>query len=668
MLLTTACCALVGACAPTAATEKSQDPSLQGPSATATPDRQPALPADQAVEGLCDGRAGVTVAGAEQESASTPAQDHAADAIRCDAYAIMARISAVGIPAAEVTALREQVSSLARGALGEIRATPPESSRLPLSPSHQRMYEVAAQAERTAGAADLQVWTTNPWRPLDPLERAGGNAQNALAVTLMRGERRALALNLRSSSSMSRSVQLEIQAPRLAAGALQLYRVNWTGNDASNWAAAELEPLGDARAARQTVLLPGVTEQLWIQICPGPADAADSFAGGISLTTDDGQTSWIPLTITVLRTRLPPRPSLHFGGWDYADGRVDEHYSGIDFDQSELVKLLQDRDVDTPWARSRVMPWAARDAAGNLDARTDAAPMEQWLARWTDARRFRIFLNVGDDIAGIPVGDERFADAVAAWAQSWAAEIRRLGKSPEQFDLLLVDEPHSAEQARLTELWARALRESGAGFRIWSDPLWRDPSATPRSLIDAVDTVSVNIGIADRAGTAYWDWARQLSHAGKTLEIYGTEGPARRLDPYTYYRLTMWKAFFLGAAGVSFWSFADTGGAASDDEFSAQRVNYSPLFITPQIRSGKHLEAAFEGVQDTQYLEMLQQVADNDPTAGIRQRASQLLNDARAFVARAPSSTNAQWAGQTESTEADRLRVAIGEFLDSLVP
>jgi hypothetical protein len=74
-----------------------------------------------------------------------------------------------------------------------------------------------------------------------------------------------------------------------------------------------------------------------------------------------------------------------------------------------------------------------------------------------------------------------------------------------------------------------------------------------------------------------------------------------------------------------------------------------------------------EGIQDTQYLEMLQRTADGHPSAAVRQRASQLLNDASSFVARAPPSTHAQWAHQTESSEADRLRLAIGEFLDSLI-
>jgi hypothetical protein len=678
--------ALLGACAPTAtaptepasAAASSPEPSPTPPQPPADPPDSAPAPAsppepiptvsDLAIDGFCEGRKGLAFADAKPESWDSAAQRRAAAAIQCDGYAIMARVSAVGTTAAAVSALHDRVRNLTRLALLELRAAPISKSRLPLSTTHQRMYEVAAEAERTSGAPEVQVWATNPWQRFEPLQRAVADATSPLSVALMRSERRAIALNVRSTSPTSRTMQIQIQATGVAPSALQIYRVNWTGNDMSSWAAAELQPLGDALAVRQISLLPGITQQLWIQVRPAAAAAAGRFTGSISLSVAGAATTRIPLHMTVFKGRLASRPSLHFGGWDYADGRVDSDYTAGEVDQSELATHLQRRFVDTPWARRHVMPWGRLDANGELVSSPDSAAMQRWLALWTDARRFRIFLNVGNDIAGIAVTDERFPRAVAAWTQFWADEVRRLGKSPEQFDLLLVDEPSTPEQAQSTELWAQAIRQSGAGFGVWSDPLWPDPAATPPSLVDAVDTISINAGFADRTAPAYWDWGRELSRAGKTIELYACEGPARRLDPYAYYRLTMWKAFFAGAAAVSFWSFSDTGGSPSDDEFGAERANYSPLFIGPEIRSGKHLEAAVEGIEDTQYLEMLQRVADTSQTEAVRMRAQQLLNDARAFVLRAPRTSDAQWMQQIESSEADRQRTAIGEFLESLIP
>ena len=251
------------------------------------------------------------------------------------------------------------------------------------------------------------------------------------------------------------------------------------------------------------------------------------------------------------------------------------------------------------------------------------------------------------------------------WARGWAEEIRRLGRSASDFDLLVVDEPRTPQQVHMTVASAQAIAASGAGFRIWTDPVWSDPSSASQELIDAADTISISLHAAEQGGRAYWDWARGLSRQGKRIELYACNGPSRRLDPYAYYRLISWRAFAVGARGVTFWSFADTRTA--DSEFAAVATNYSPLFITPdRVRSGKHMEAAVEGLQDIEYLVMLRQVAATSAHDDVRERASELLDGAVSAVLGPIRSSNAQWSAQVENSAADLQRRQIGEFLDSL--
>ncbi len=342
-----------------------------------------------------------------------------------------------------------------------------ESSRLPLSLPHQQMYEVAAEAERTAGSAGLLAWPTTPWRPLVPLERAGDGATTALSMALMRGERRAVALNLRNSSTSSSTVRIQIRTPGLSASALQIYRVNWTGNDLSSWAAAELELLGDASAARETVLLPGVTQQIWIEVSPGAASAAGMFAGCLALRSDTG-TIDMPLEITLFETLFPQAPSMHLAGWDWADGEDDERYGVTAANTAAYIEYLRSRYVDMPWAHRIV------------DAARHPPPLKvkrRCAHGWPRGRRqaIPVFLHTSTGFGDLAPTDEGFAPAVQAWVRAWAEEIRRNGKQPEQFDLLLLDEPQTDEKARTTELWARAIRESGAGMKIWTDPIWSIP-------------------------------------------------------------------------------------------------------------------------------------------------------------------------------------------------
>ena len=276
-----------------------------------------------------------------------------------------------------------------------------------------------------------------------------------------------------------------------------------------------------------------------------------------------------------------------------------------------------------------------------------------------------MLLHATDGIAGIQPGDPRFAKAVGTWARAWAAEIRRFGRSPAEFDLSVLDEPHTADVAQTIAAWAHAIRQSGAGFGIWTDPIWVDANATPPELVAAVDRIAVNVGVAESGGVAYWDWARSVRAQGKILELYACEGPARRLDPYSYYRLTSWRAFALGASAVSFWNFAATGGAPSDNEFAASTRNYSPLFINAgQIRAGKQMEAAVHGIQDAQYLQMLSDVAANHSSETVRLQARDLLHAAGQFVWAAPRPT-VSWRLQESETEAETRRIEIGQFLDS---
>jgi hypothetical protein len=620
----------------------------------------------------CEGRGGpsaVTALTASMTTASR-AQHRASAAISCDNDEISGRISALAISQQDATTLQNALQSFAKLAVEDVTSTEVSSSRLPLSAAHQQMYATAASAERASGLPLLRAWTTDPWAPLDPLELPADNSSGALAVTAMRGEGRAVALNLRSVSADTRNVSIEVALPGFDAADVEIFSVNWTGNDQSNWAAAELESLGDASGVRAMTLLAGVTQQVWIRVHPQTEAQPGRFSGHVLVSAaDDVATQLrIPLEVAVLRARFPQRPTLHFGGWDYIDG-ADYGYAVTETNSSQLLQQLQRRHVDAPWAHQDVMHWQNISASdGTLVGALDTTAMARWIAQWPDARRFRVYLNVGDEgIAGIPTGDSRFEPAVREWAAAWARAIRQLGRSEADFDLLLVDEPRTAEQALTTELWARPIRESGTAFRIWTDPYWSSPSMVPRNLIDAADTIAINLLLAEKAGSDYWKWAARLAEQGKTIEIYACDGPVRRIDPYAYYRLTAWRAYFAGASAISFWSFSDTGGSASDNEFAAEDHSYSPLFIgTSMVRTGKHMEAAAEGIQDAEYLHMLARAASGHPSAAVRARASELQQQANEFVRSAPRSSNAQWRAQRDTAPMEAQRQAIGEFLDSI--
>jgi hypothetical protein len=619
------------------------------------------------VDETCGGRGaatGTSLVNAKKDPNAPLTVQRAQAAIVCDADAIATRVSEYA--GSNKAAATERLRELTQAALDDLSARPPESSRFPASAVHEQMYALAAEVERVRDATPMIVWRANPWHPLTPLDRSDSR-DGPLTVAAMRGEHRAVAMNVRSVAMTSRTLQVAVTIPQFPAEAVQIHRANWTGTKGSDWTAAELERLGEGNITQSLMLSPGITQQIWIRVSPPRPLAPGHYAGRIDLSLEGELPVQVPIEIEVFKTQFPEQPSLHFGGWDYSD-QPSPGYALTELNRAVFIEHLQSRHVDTPWAHNGVLNWQNIDSDGRQTASLDSSLLAEWLARWPKARRFRVYVEAGD-VATVNVPQEQFARAIGGWAQAWAGEIRRLGRSPEQFDLLIVDEPKTPAQVQTTVFWAKAIKDAGAGFRIWTDANADHPARIPQELLDAADTIAIYMGSAERAGQAYWDWSRQLAATrGKSVEIYTYDGPADSLDPYRYYRLIAWRTALAGVSGVTFWSFADTGGSPSDNQFAAEKVNYAPLFVNAAtVNAGKHMEAAAEGMQDTEYLRMLQQLTSHADD-GVRAQSQQLLGEVADFLSRSGPSSKSKWNSQRECEEADGLRIRIGRLLDATVP
>jgi len=100
----------------------------------------------------CGGRGGPPVADMSDEPWASVAQRRAASAIDFDARGVISRLSTLAVSGTQVKTLHDRTRVLATLALDVLRASPVESSRLPLSFAHQQMYEIAAEAERAAAS------------------------------------------------------------------------------------------------------------------------------------------------------------------------------------------------------------------------------------------------------------------------------------------------------------------------------------------------------------------------------------------------------------------------------------------------------------------------------------------------------------------------------------
>ncbi|MCL4217546.1 MAG: hypothetical protein KJ052_11165, partial [Candidatus Hydrogenedentes bacterium] len=128
-----------------------------------------------------------------------------------------------------------------------------------------------------------------------------------------------------------------------------------------------------------------------------------------------------------------------------------------------------------------------------------------------------------------------------------------------------------------------------------------------------------------------------------------------------------------GAPSSYFWAFGDSGGSWSWNEYRNQRNGYTPLFIDGNgVTPGKHLEACREGIQDYEYLIMLEQAIAKARDAGrdgaaVRE-AQSLLDTLPLEVCQEGYLPSFYWPDELDRTRADLAREKIAEALVALEP
>jgi hypothetical protein len=487
---------------------------------------------------------------------------------------------------------------------------------------------------------------------------------------MMRNEYRAAAFNISNATQEDATLILRIQG--LPGGANPVYiavhEVAWTDTNKGLPVAAAL-PLAERKDDGYLIHVPsGLTRQVWLTFHPRNIDAGN-YPGKIELK-GEGVRLDAPLKLRIYPLDFPERPTLHFGGWDYTD--LEAMYGVTSKNRPALVAQMKEHFVDSPWGTAKTLPFGKYDGVGHMIEPPDTSHLDAWLQLWEGARQYCVFLSVNDHLASFAMGTPAFDEAVKAWAMFWAAHVREKGLKPEQFAVLLVDEPQAGEQDAIILAWAKAIRAANTGIRVWEDPIYRDMNKANPAMIASCDVLCPNRQIFLSANQDYRDYFGGRRERGATLEFYSCSGPVRLLDPYSYHRLQAWTCWEYGAAASYFWAFGDTGGASCWNEYATERSSYAPLFLdADSVTAGKHLEACREGIEDYEYLSMLKKAVEDASARGANGKA---LDRARRLLADAPRRVNAssktpsfRWHNENVDRDAaDRVRIEILTALTSL--
>jgi len=542
---------------------------------------------------------------------------------------------------------------------------------LPLNPVHKRIFQVQAHLWRNSGYPELNVWQADVWGHLSLWDDPDRGSKPAVRVHMMQNEYRAGAFNFTNAGQEPVEVSLRITG--MPGGVnppyITVHEVAWTDTRNGHPVAAALPVTRREGEAYVVTAHAGLTRQVWLTFHPTELPPG-IHQGRIEGTAAD-HTFEVPLVLNLFPIRFPDVPRLHFGGWDYTSGPG--RYGVTNANREDFLAHLREHFVDSPWATRNVVPFGKCDDQGVMTTPPDTRNFDRWLDRWPEARRFNTFPAVSGKFNQHKMGTPAFDTAVQGWVRFWADYLEKHGLRPDQMAWLLVDEPRARNQEAVIIAWAKAIRSADTGIQIWEDPIYADMSNAHPEFGPACDILCPNRNMFLNAPEKYARYFIEQRDAGVTLEFYSCRGPARLLDPYAYHRMQAWSCWQHGAIASSFWALGDNAGVSSWNEYIAPRTAYTPLFLSPEaVTAGKHMEACREGIEDYEYLAMLQERVEAAERSGTSSKAlkqaRQLLSQLPDRVLNTETLAGFWWRTPLDRTVADAARLDILEALVALPP
>ena len=491
---------------------------------------------------------------------------------------------------------------------------------MPLNDAHGELFAVQAALWKALGRAGLTVWTPPTWDPVELFAVPPAATSGKIEVHAMRGEYRAAAVNLANSTDQPKVVRLDFKelSGLVIPPDVTVAEVPWTDTAQGMPVAAALQEVPVRDGAVSITVLPGMVRQVWLTFHPTEAPAG--VRSHTMVFHAEGETpAEIPVELHVYPMEFPKETTLLLGGWSYTNGAG---ACGVtEKNRKALLQHLQNHFVNAPWAGPSVMAKFELLADGGV--KLDTAEFDDWIAQWPKAKQYMVFLalssngNAAKTFHGTAVGSPEFDRLVGAWISAWVKHLGTKGIGPDRLGLLIHDEPYEGVDVGPLVAFARAIHAAEPKVIVWNDPIYREPSKAPVALFETSTVLCPNRPMWLERGKPFAEFYLDQQRRGRTLHFYSCSGPARLLDPHSYYRLQAWHCWQLGAKGSFFWAFGDNGGASSWNEYMSQFGPYTPLFLDEAtVTPGKQMEAIRESIEDYETFVMLRAAVDRAKAAG----------------------------------------------------
>ena len=559
---------------------------------------------------------------------------------------------------------------------------------------------------------NLVAWkTTSQWDPMCPTTQPNGTAVS-LSVTAMKGEARSAAFNV--SNTTNNDLYLYVNVSNLPSGATATVQYGeWIEPSVTSDVTVNVTncigPLPFATYVSgkgyQIPIRPGMTREIWLTFTPGASTVAGTYSPTVSVNgilQSDNTTSVGTVTVSgsasslrVSSLSFPSQPALSLSGCDWTDlagTALQQDVTTTNLDA--YITYLGAHYVDTIWAGD-YPGTPGGPPVSKVANPANFTAFDTWVNRWyTDTgvypRNYLIAFPCDYTFDGHDYRTDLngFNAAVASCITAYANHCRQIGIDPSQLELELVDEVSTTDQSAMIVVWANAIHAANTGVKVWENSYITNPSAlvisgSNNDVFDVSDIICPNRDVfvytpsytqTPNVYGADYDTFYRYVHSpqglNKSLQFYACQGPTSSMAPYTDYRLMAWTCFKEGATAETFYSFADLGGCANwKTGYSMKWLHYSPLYLdSTSVTDSRAMEAIKEGVQDNEYLTMLQNQINEFNADGTHSATAQnlqnLLTDAVSNVLGASGATNIWWNTVANGTIADAQRERVLNALE----
>lgn len=484
---------------------------------------------------------------------------------------------------------------------------------IPLNALHAEIISTFAKTLRAEGLKELTLWHKDRYSRLALFEKPETEIPQ-LSVRMMNGECRADVLNITNSGDekVKLSFRIEGLPENKTSPYLKIYEVKGVDTKDFKVDFSALVPI------ESVIEIPsGMTGQLWFSFNPQHVTPG-TYKGIIEVFRDEKLVQKVPLELSISKVRFPEKINLKSLIWDYSFPVP--HYALTQNNFKDAIAMMRKYFINIPVGRAVLASYPGKkdfDKTGTLIRKLDFSLFDEWAKLWPDATAYQIFLLVtqeNDKFAGFTPGTPEFEKAIAEWLNAFSKHVKSKGLDPKKIMFNTLDEPRKPQNYQTLEKWVSAMKKSGAGFSIFSDPVCLEKENNMRYAPSALKKVDILCPLM-----AYYlsyskdikDFFEKEKAAGKEMWFYMCTEPNREFDP-SYFRLQPWQAFKYGATGSGFWSFSDTGKLPSNWNPYANPTgnDYSPVYIDEDsITTAKQMEAVREGIEDYQYLIMLRNAA-----------------------------------------------------------